>query len=83
MAWKVLVINPADIPQKDKQQYQKTDKTDSINLSKQLQKQQLKAIHIPTEQQEQLRSLLRQVHVSGRHFLCAVRVFSDYFNDIF
>jgi transposase len=60
MSWKVLVVNPADIPKTDKQQYQKTDKLDSINLSKQLQKQTLKAIHIPTEQQEQLRSLLRQ-----------------------
>ena len=60
MSWKVLVVNPADVPKTDKQQYQKTDKLDSINLSKQLQKQELKAIHIPTEQQEQLRSLLRQ-----------------------
>ncbi len=60
MAWNVVVVNPADIPKTDKQQYQKTDKNDSINLSKQLQKQELKAIYIPTEQQEQLRSLLRQ-----------------------
>jgi transposase len=60
MAWDVLVVNPADVPKMDKQNYQKTDKIDSRNLCKQLQINNLKGIYIPTEEQEQLRSLLRQ-----------------------
>lgn len=60
LGWSVTVVNPADIPRMDKQCYQKTDKIDCRNLSKQLQQQQLKAIYIPTEAEEQLRSLLRQ-----------------------
>lgn len=60
MGWNVTVVNPADIPRTDKQNYQKTDKIDCRLLCKLLQKEQLKAVYIPTEQQEQLRSLLRQ-----------------------
>lgn len=60
LGWEVTVVNPADVPRMDKQNYQKTDKIDSRNLCKQLQKNNLKAIHIPTEEQEQFRSLLRQ-----------------------
>lgn len=60
LGWAVTVVNPADVPRMDKQNYQKTDKIDSRNLCKQLQKNNLKAIHIPTEEQEQFRSLLRQ-----------------------
>jgi len=60
LGWQVTIINPADVPRMDKQNYQKTDKIDSRNLCKQLQKNNLRAIHIPTEEQEQFRSLLRQ-----------------------
>ena len=60
LGWSVTVVNPADIPTIDKHQYQKTDKIDCRNLAKQLQIGQLKPIYIPTETQEQLRSLLRQ-----------------------
>ena len=60
LGWSVTVVNPADIPRIDKHQYQKTDKIDCRNLAKQLQIGQLKPIYIPTETQEQLRSLLRQ-----------------------
>jgi transposase len=59
LGWDVVVVNPADVPKMDKQNYQKTDKIDSRNLCKQLQSNNLKAIYIPTEQEEQLRSLLR------------------------
>lgn len=59
-AWNVKVVNPADIPTSDKQAYQKTDKNDSKNLCKQLEKNNLHGIYIPTETQEQFRSLLRQ-----------------------
>jgi transposase len=60
MGWQVKVVNPSDIPRSDKQQYQKTDKLDCRNLCKQLQQDQLHGIYVPTEREEQLRSLLRQ-----------------------
>jgi len=60
LGWHVKVVNPSDVPRSDKQSYQKTDKLDSRNLCKQLQQDQLRAIYIPTENQEQLRSLMRQ-----------------------
>jgi transposase len=60
MGWQVKVVNPSDVPRRDKQQYQKTDKIDCRNLCKQLQQDQLRGIYVPTETEEQLRSLLRQ-----------------------
>jgi transposase len=60
MGWQVKVVNPGDVPRSDKQFYQKTDKLDCRNLCKQLQQGQLNGIFVPTEPQEQLRSLLRQ-----------------------
>lgn len=44
----------------NKQNFQKTDKIDCSNLSKQLQQEQIKAIYILTEAEEELRNLLRQ-----------------------
>lgn len=58
--WKVMVVNPADVPRTNKQDWQKTDKIDCRNLSEQLQKSNLHSIHIPDEEQEQLRSLFRR-----------------------
>jgi transposase len=60
MGWEVTVVNPADVPRKDKQNYQKTDRIDCRNLARQLQGNQLKGIHIPTLEQDLLKSLLRQ-----------------------
>lgn len=60
MGWTVKVVNSNDIPRNDKQLYQKTDKLDYPNLCKQLQQDQLHSIYIPTEPEEQLKSLLRQ-----------------------
>lgn len=60
LGWKVLVINPGDGKQSDKHRYQKTDRIDSRHLCRQLQKDELHGIYIPTEAQEQLCSLLRQ-----------------------
>ena len=59
LGWTVKVVNAADVPIANKQLYQKTDKIDCRNLCKQLQDDRLVGIHIPTESQEQLRSLLR------------------------
>jgi len=63
--WKVLVVNPADVPRTNKQDWQKTDKIDCRNLCEQLQKSNVHGIHIPDEQQEQLRSLFRRrIHLA-------------------
>ena len=63
--WTVLVVNPADVPRTNKQDWQKTDKTDCRNLCQQLQHHSLHGIHIPDEQQEQLRSLFRRrIHLA-------------------
>jgi transposase len=60
LGWHTIVVNAADIPRMNKQNYQKTDRIDCRNLSKQLQAGQLRAIYIPTENQDHLRSLVRQ-----------------------
>jgi transposase len=60
LGWSVKVVNPNDVPRSEKQLYQKTDKIDSRNLCRQLQREQLYGIYIPTEPEEQLKSLLRQ-----------------------
>lgn len=58
--WKVLVVNPADIPRPAKQAVVKTDKIDCINIAKQLRSGNLISIDIPTIQQEQTRALIRR-----------------------
>jgi transposase len=59
LGWNLCVVNPADVPTMHKQNFQKTDKIDSRNLCKQLQMGNLNPIHVPQEEQEQFRSLLR------------------------
>ena len=58
--WKVFVVNPADVPRTNKQDCPKTDKIDCRHLCAQLQKNNVRGIHIPGEEQEQLRSLFRR-----------------------
>ena len=60
VGWNIAVVNPADIKRSDKHRYQKTDKIDSRHLCHELNKGELKSIYIPTEQQDQLLSLVRQ-----------------------
>ncbi len=60
LGWNVTVVNPGDIPRINKHKTQKTDKIDSRNLAKQLAMGQLRGIFIPDEQQDFLKSLLRQ-----------------------
>ena len=63
--WQVKVVNPADVPRINKQDWQKTDKLDSRNLCKHLSDDNLKGIYIPDEEQEQLRSLFRRrIHLA-------------------
>lgn len=58
--WTVVIANPGDIPRPNKQSIQKTDKIDSRNLCHQLKAGLLRAIPIPSPEQEQLRSLFRR-----------------------
>ena len=67
VGWNVLVVNPADVPHMDKQNYQKTDKIDCRNLAKQLHAGQLKGIYIPDEPQDFLKSLVRQRADTSKH----------------
>lgn len=60
LGWVVKVVNAADVPRMHKQTHQKTDKIDCRNLSKQLQSDQLHGVFIPGEQQDMLKSLVRQ-----------------------
>lgn len=59
LGWEVTVVNPADVPTSNKQYYQKTDTLDCRNLSRQLALGELKAIHVPTDAEDELKSLLR------------------------
>lgn len=67
LGWNVLVVNPADVPRMDKQNYQKTDKIDCRNLAKQLHAGQLRGIYIPDESQDHLKSLVRQRAEVSKH----------------
>jgi transposase len=55
----------------NKQTFQKTDKIDCRNLAKQLQTDQLRAIFIPDEKQDYLKSLVRQRAQITRRFRSA------------
>jgi transposase len=54
-----IVVNPADIPTTDKEKRQKEDQRDSRKIANSLKQGSLKAIHIPREESEELRSLLK------------------------
>ena len=56
---KNIIVNPADVPTSNKEKLTKTDKIDSRKLARELENQTIKSIYIPTEEQQQLRSLCR------------------------
>lgn len=58
--WKVLVVNPGDIPRIHKQKTTKTDRIDSAYLARQLAAGHLKGIYVPLHKQEEFRSLFRR-----------------------
>ncbi|MFI5344306.1 MAG: IS110 family transposase [Chlamydiales bacterium] len=63
--WKVLVVNPGDVPRTHKQDWQKTDKIDCRILCSQLQKGNLHSIYVPGVDQEDLRALFRRrIHLA-------------------
>lgn len=54
-----IVINPADVPTTDKEKKQKEDKRDSRKIARSLNNGELVPIHIPDQEIEGLRSLIR------------------------
>lgn len=54
-----IVVNPADIPTKDKEKKQKDDKNDSMKIVRSLRNGDLEAIYVPTRKTLEDRSLLR------------------------
>jgi transposase len=54
-----IVVNPADVPSKDKEKKQKTDRVDSRKLCKKLRDGDLEPIHIPERFQLEDRDLVR------------------------
>src|SRR5512145_1437534 len=53
-----IVVNPADIPTKDKEKKQKEDKRDSRKIARSLRNGDLTGIYVPSLDIEELRSLL-------------------------
>ncbi len=58
--WRSLVVNPADIHRKGKEQFTKTDKIDAQLISRELKDGRLTSIVVPDVHREQLRSLFRR-----------------------
>ena len=59
---KNIIVNPGDIPTKNKEKTIKTDTIDSRKLARELSNGTISGIYIPEEIQEQLRSLCRLRH---------------------
>lgn len=53
------VVNPADVPTKDKDKKQKEDKRDSRKIAKSLRNGDLEGIYVPSQSMEELRGLVR------------------------
>lgn len=54
-----IVVNPADIPTKDKDKKQKEDKRDSRKIARSLKNGDLDGIYVPSKSMEELRGLVR------------------------
>lgn len=54
-----IIINPADIPTKQKEKSHKTDKVDCGELARELENGSLEVIYVPTEKEEALRTISR------------------------
>lgn len=57
--FKNLIINPADVPTKQKERTNKTDKVDSRKLARELENGSLEAIYVPSREEESLRNISR------------------------
>jgi len=58
--WQSIVVNPGDIPRRNKDKYEKTDTLDARKLSEYLKAGLLRSVTIPDIKREQLRSLFRR-----------------------
>jgi len=56
---KNIIVNPADVPTKQKEKRKKTDKIDSRKLARELSAGNLEGIYIPSEEHEAIRALSR------------------------
>ena len=56
---KNIIVNPADVPIKQKEKRKKTDKIDSRKLARELSAGNLEGIYIPSEEHEAIRALSR------------------------
>ena len=56
---KCIVVNPADVPTKDKERKQKRDQSDSRKIARGLRSGELEAIHVPGKQTQHDRALVR------------------------
>ena len=54
-----IIVNPADIPTKQKERRRKTDKVDSKKLARELSNDNLEGIYIPSRENESIRALSR------------------------
>ncbi len=54
-----IIVNPADIPTKQKERRRKTDKVDSKKLARELSNNNLDGIYIPSRENESIRALSR------------------------
>jgi transposase len=54
-----IVVNPGDVPTRNKERGYRTDKIDARKLARELEGGTISGIYIPTEEQEELRSLSR------------------------
>ena len=54
-----ILVHPGDIPSTDKEKKNKTDLHDSRSIAEHLEKNNLHAIHVPSREQQELRSLYR------------------------
>lgn len=57
-----IIVNPADVPTKDKEKRKKTDKVDSRKLAKSLRNNELEGIYIRSKEVQEDRSLVRMRH---------------------
>jgi len=54
-----MIVNPADVPTKNKEKRSKSDKIDSRKLARELGSNNIEGIYIPSEEDESIRSLSR------------------------
>lgn len=54
-----IIVNPADVPTKSKERANRNDRVDSRKLARELEGGNLEAIYVPTDSQQELRSLSR------------------------